>query len=282
MHSAHRVAAAVVLSGLFAFATPCAAAPDEISLGLHASPSIAPATAIDSYPAAVDAIVRVMVSDFQLPVPRGKLIIYSTRAEFEVGLIEHLKIKPDLAKSTARFAKSAVGSYNVLVNEEAIAATPWPQRIELLAHELTHSVQLTLAKRPGLPRHQWLLEGTAEWLAFNVTAALKLDDMNNVRVRLSDKVRELRRKGQLPSLTKLDSFSDWVSARNSYGFDGTYSLSFLATDFLVSQYSFARVVDYFKRFEHSSDHLANFKSAFQDTPEDFDLKLRAYLEQFLK
>lgn len=223
-----------------------------------------------------------MVSDFQLPVPRGKLIIYSTRAEFEVGLIEHLKIKPDLAKSTARFAKSAVGSYNVLVNEEAIAATPWPQRIELLAHELTHSVQLTLAKRPGLPRHQWLLEGTAEWLAFNVTAALKLDDMNNVRVRLSDKVRELRRKGQLPSLTKLDSFSDWVSARNSYGFDGTYSLSFLATDFLVSQYSFARVVDYFKRFEHSSDHLANFKSAFQDTPEDFDLKLRAYLEQFLK
>lgn len=282
MRSAHRVAAAVFVSSLFAFATPCEAAPKEISLGLLASPSEAPATAIDSYPVAVDAIVRVMVSTFHLPVPRGKLIIYPTRAEFELALVEHLKIKPELAKSTARFAKSAVGGYNVLINEEALAATPWPQRLELLAHELTHAVQLTLAKRAGLPRHQWLQEGTAEWLAFNVTAALKLDDMGNVRVRLIDRVRELRHKDQLPSLTKLDSFADWVSARNSYGFDGTYSLSFLATDFLVSQYSFARIADYFGRFEHSLDHLANFKAAFQDTPEDFDLKLKAHLERILK
>lgn len=282
MRSAHRIAAAAILANFLAVFNPCQAAPEEISLGLLAFPSGAAATAIDSYPVAVDAIVRVMVNEFQLPMPQGKLIVYPTRAGFELGLVEHLKIKPDLAKSTARFAKSAVGGYNVLINEEAIAATPWPQRLELLAHELTHSVQLTLAKRPGLPRHQWLLEGTAEWLAFNVTAALKLDEMSNVRVRLTDRVRELRGKDQLPSLAKLDSFSDWVSARNSYGFDGTYSLSFLAADFLVSQYSFARVVDYFRRFELSSDHVKNFKAAFQDTPEDFDLKLKAHLEQLLK
>lgn len=222
-----------------------------------------------------------MVETFHLPVPRGKLLIYPTREDFEMSLIEHLKLTPELAKSTARFAKSAVGGYIVHVNEQAISGSPWPERIELLAHELTHSVQLTLANRPGIARPQWLIEGSAEWLAFNVTADLKLDDMNKVRPRLADKVRELRRKDQLPQLTKLDSFSQWVTARGNYSFDGTYSLAFLATDFLVAQHSFARVADFFRRFETSNDHFANFNDVFGESVDDFERRLQVHLDQLL-
>ena len=119
-------------------------------------------------------------------------------------------------------------------------------------------------------------------MAFNVTAALKLDDMNNIRPRLSEKVRELRRKDQLPQLTKLDSFGQWVTARHNYSFDGTYSLAFLATDFLVAHHSFARVADFFRRFETSNDHLANFKEVFGESVEDFERRLQVHFNQLLK
>ena len=159
-----RLSVAIAIFASVAIA--CQAAPGEIPLRLLPGAGIPDGKEIKSYPVAVDAIVRTMVQKFQLPEPRGLLLIYLTREEFELGLVEHLKITSGLAKSTARFAKSAVGGYNVLVNEQAIADSSWPERVELLAHELMHAVQLTLARRPGLPRHQWLMEGSAEWMAF--------------------------------------------------------------------------------------------------------------------
>lgn len=260
----------------------CPAAPEELALGLLPGAGVSDGREVKSYPAAVDAIVRTMVRTFHLPVPRGKLLVYMTKEDFQRGLVEHLKITPELAQSTARFAKSAVGGYNVLVSEQAIAGSSWPERVELLAHELTHSVQLTLANRPGLARQQWLIEGSAEWMAFNVTAALQLDELHDVRARLVHRVRELRRKDLLPRLTRLDSFDQWVNARSKYGFDGTYSLSFLVTDFLVERHSFGRVADYFRRFEHSDDHLENFNAAFGESIEDFERQLDDHLIRLLR
>ena len=279
----------IIRLGLVAVATaaitlPLAvqAAPQELLLELSAGSDIPDGRNVKGYPATVDAIVRVMVQKFQLPVPRGKLLIYATREDFKQGLVEHLKISPNLAESTARFAKSAVGSCNVLVNEPAIADSPWPQRIELLAHELTHSVQLTLANRCSLARPQWLIEGSAEWMAFNVTASLQLDDIKDVRVRLAERVRALGKEGDLPRLTRLESFDQWVNARNKYGFDRTYSLAFLVTDFLVARYSLMQLADYFRRFEHSNDHRANFSAAFGESVESFERALEAYLAELLK
>jgi len=264
-----------------AFAISSHAGPQELPLEMSARTDIPDGSTVKSYPAAVDAIVRAMVHKFQLPAPHGKLLIYATREEFEQGLIEHLKIAPELAQSTARFGKSAVGNCNVLVNEPAVADSTWPVRIELLAHELAHSVQLTVANRCGLARHQWLLEGFAEWMAFNVTDALKLDDMTQVRARLAAKVRVLRRKDQLPGVMQLDSFAQWVAARHKYGFDGTYSFAFLVTDFLIERHSLRQIVEYFRGFERSSDHLANFRFAFGETPEEFGRALDLHLKELL-
>lgn len=282
MSHIRRLTLIALVAAVGAFAGASQAALQELPLDMLSGSGIPDGKNIKTYPATVDAIVRVMVQKFQLPVPRGKLLVYATREDFERGLVEHLKIAPDLAQSTARFAKSAVGSCNVLVNEPAIAESTWPQRVELLAHELTHSVQATLANRCGLAHHQWLIEGSAEWMAFNVTASLNLDDMSNVRTRLAHKVRELGRKDQLPRLTQLDSFGQWVSARNKYGFDGSYSLSFLITDFLVERYSFMQVTDYFRHFENSNDHLSNFKVVFGESVEDFERVLDVYLSELLK
>jgi hypothetical protein len=67
----------------------------------------------------------------------------------------------------------AVGDDAVLNNEPAVADLAWPDRIELLAHELT--------------------------------------------------------------------LGEWVRARKRYGYDGTYSLAFLVTDFLIERASERRL-----------------------------------------
>ena len=254
----------------------------ELPLAVSMSGEIPAGKTIDSYPMTVAAVVGVMAQKFNLPPPNGKVLIYRTRQDFEQGLVEHLKLEPGLAHATSEFAKSAVGNCNVLVNEPLISGSPWPKRIELLAHELTHSAQLTLANRCGLPREQWMLEGTAEWMAYNVTAALQLDDLNDVRRRLKAKVLQATRKDGLPQLTHLGTFQQWVAARKKYGFDGTYSLSFLVADFLVTRHSFDAVAQYFRAFGKSLDHGASFSAAFGESPEAFDRALEEHLKALLR
>src|SRR5262249_24711829 len=142
------------LSAIFSIA--CDAAPREIPIATSEAAAQSDARQIVDYPAAIDAIVRVLNGKFALPVPRLTLAIYPTREEFEAGLKPHLGLAPALARSTASFAKAAVGGGRVLVNDVEVAGLSWSERIELLAHELTHAVQLDLAGNRSLVRQQWL------------------------------------------------------------------------------------------------------------------------------
>ncbi len=208
--------------------------------------------------------------------------IHPTREGFEQALIKYLKLAPMLARSTAQFAKGAVGSNTLIVNEQADAGDTWPQRIEGMAHEIIHMLQLTLANRPNISGNQWLIEGFAEWMALNVTDALGVDELTRARTRTLDKVRTQKRKGELPRIVRLDAFADWVEARRKYGYDGTYSLSFLVTDFLIKRHSFDAVIDYFRRFRTSNDHGANLKAAIGESLDDFEIALDRHLEGLLK
>jgi hypothetical protein len=275
------------------FASPVVAMLWLVSLGALAVPASAQefpfrvpkeqiaARSVADYGGAIDAIVYVLVHKFELPVPRGHVEVHTTRESFEQGLIKHLKIAPALAGSISEFAKGAVGGYTLLINEPVMGKLTWPQRIEELAHEVTHNLQLTLANRPGIARPQWLIEGFAEWLAFNVTDALGLDDLENARARLVNKVREVRRKQDLPRLLEVDTLADWVETRKKHGFDATYTLSFVITDFLIRRHSLSAVTNYFREFQRSQDHLANFRVAFGEDVDEFERALHAHLDQLL-
>ncbi|MEQ1773255.1 MAG: hypothetical protein ABL891_05660 [Burkholderiales bacterium] len=259
----------------------CHASPNELPIQLLSGAQPIDAREIADYPRALDAVLRVMVQKFNLPLPRGKVEIHSTREGFERALITYLKIAPSLARSTAQFARAAVGSNTLLINEQALAGFTWPQRMEEMAHELTHILQLTLANRSGINGNQWLIEGFAEWMAFNITDVLGLDSLAQTRARLIAKVRELKRKGELPALLRLDSFADWVATRQKTSFDGTYSQSFLITDFLIERHTLVAVVDYFRRYEKSDDHHANFKAVFGEDLDDFGRALDRHMDRLL-
>jgi hypothetical protein len=151
-----------------------------------------------------------------------------------------------------------------------------------MAHEITHLLQLTLANQPGIDGNQWLIEGFAEWLAIRVTDALAIEELSRARMRIRDKVRDVRSKGELPRLLRIDLFADWVEARRKFGYDATYSLSFLVTDFLVERHSIAAALNYFRGFQNSTDHHANFSAAFGETLDEFEIAVNSHLDRLLK
>jgi hypothetical protein len=63
------------------------------------------------------------------------------------------------------------------------------------------------------------------------------------------------------------------------GFDATYPLAFVMTDFLVNRHSLAAVTAFFREFRRSQDPTTNFRMAFNEELEDFDRALQAHLER---
>jgi hypothetical protein len=194
----------VVICATASVAVCCHASPREIPLQISPNAQVIDGKDIADYSHAVDAILQVLVHKFELPLPRGKVEIHQTRESFQQALLKYLQITPALAKTTAQFAKGAVGSNTLIVNEQAETGDTWQQRVEGMAHEITHLLQLTLANQPGIDGNQWLIEGFAEWLAIRVTDALAIEELSRARMRIRDKVRDVRSKGELPRLLRID------------------------------------------------------------------------------
>src|SRR4051794_30251053 len=75
---------------LAAVCLSCQASPQEIPIVMHAGKT-ADGNKIAEYPSALDAILRVLVEKFGLPIPRYALVIYPRREEFEAALVSELK-----------------------------------------------------------------------------------------------------------------------------------------------------------------------------------------------
>lgn len=260
-------------------AFPAHAVPREIALGALPSGEPADMRSPVDFAVAANAIVHVLTRKLQLPMPAYTMEIHTEPAEFEAALVQHLKLKPDVARSAASFAKAAVGNRRVLVNVLAMATIPWPEQVVTLSHETAHASQLELAGRSALQRHQWLAEGFAEWIGFRVAHELGVVDLASARTEMFAKVRALRKGAGTAPLTQMDSMDQWVRVRQAKGFDATYPLALLATDFLVERRGYPALLEYFRRFRASNDADANFAAAFGEELPAFQRALEAWLDQ---
>ncbi|HJX10710.1 MAG TPA: hypothetical protein VJ733_09440, partial [Candidatus Binatia bacterium] len=149
---------------IFACATllsACASAPRVIAIS-PVLDSVRPAVnGSTDYPEALAAIASVMVSDLNLPIVEASVTFYPSQASYEGGAVaeserdlELLRMQlgaraqqlkeEDVVIAARRSAVSsvAVGLHKrVLVNEWQFVKLPWWERMRILAHELTHTVE---------------------------------------------------------------------------------------------------------------------------------------------
>ncbi|MGV3569625.1 MAG: hypothetical protein ACO1PB_03420 [Ramlibacter sp.] len=263
-------------------AAPALAAPQRFELPTAAPETPVVASGISDYASAAAAIVGVLTQSLQLPMPRYAMEVYADPAEFEQGLVRHLALSPETARSAAGFAKAAVGSRRILVNDTLLARVPWPERIVTLAHEMVHACQLQLAGHRSLTRQQWLVEGFAEWIAFRVADALGTRSLAAERTATMVRVRAARAGKGLAPLARMDTLAQWVETRAERGFDATYGLAWLATEFLVERHGYDRVLSFFRLHRDGPDAQAHFRAAFGEDLQQFEAALHAHLDRVLQ
>jgi hypothetical protein len=261
----------------------CTTMPGETRLTVMPGAPRPVAMQIDNYQDALDAIVSVMTEDLQIPVPRTSITLYfyPDREAFAQGLTDRFNNDPILARAVA---KSALGRLRqtregkqFVVNDEILAGLRWPERIHVLAHELTHIVQYELAEGK-LAGDLWLIEGSADWVAYRVLEVLGLDTMSR---RKDLKIAQVRQEQERTPLSEMITAQEWQALNSRYGSAIPYAQAFLATDMLISQRGLSAVMDYFRRVPHATDLSENFQAVFGMELSTFQQGFTAYLENLL-
>jgi hypothetical protein len=216
-----------------------------------------------------------VLSELGLPMPSEVDVhVYDTRAAFRRGLSEQAYVGPDRVDEIAAFAAGLARPGRVLLHSRAAKGRREWRR--LIAHELTHVAQFALAGGDGRA-DQWLAEGVAERVAFEVLERQGLDSLADRRARALAAARQHPgfAAGRL-ELTALGSPREFTLRHQRDGSLATYQLSFLMADYLVTRAGLPAVLDYFRRCR-TLDRERAFAAAFGRPVEAFETEVLRYL-----
>ena len=235
-----------------------------------------------SHEEAIRGIAVILVRDLKLPMPPAfTAYVYSGREGFERGLVVDANVSPLRAAELSEFAVGIGKRRLLLLNDEGGTAhgREW---FRLIAHELAHVSQIELAQGEGRAE-QWLAEGMAEWVAFNVLARLGLDTVVNRRTMATAGIRNhAALVAARLDLEMLGNPRGFTVRHLREGSLPTYQLAFLMADYLITRDGFPRVVTYFRTFERKQDRHANFRDTFGQSLEQFELEVLGHLKASVK
>jgi hypothetical protein len=263
---------AVILSASLAACATGRGGPWVLDSPSLASRPVARAEWVASWPQALASVLDVFVTQLGLPRLEVRLVFLPDDATFE-ALLREIGYDPELARSTAATMAAIGGHRRVLLNEARMADDGWPARVGLIAHELAHVLQYELGGGVRGTSDQWLREGFADWVELQALAALGVVEVGPVRAELVRRTRG----AQVPPLSRLATFPDWVAANErSRGVD-LYGAAQLAVDLLIERHGVDAVLGYFRRFAASQQREAHFAAAFGRTLSAFDEDFRRSL-----
>ena len=235
-----------------------------------------------SHEDAIRGIAAILARDLRLPMPPTfTAYVYSGREGFERGLVADAHVSPIRAAELSEFAVGIGKRRQLLLNDEGGTARgrEW---FRLIAHELAHVSQIELAQGEGRAE-QWLAEGMAEWVAFNVLQRLSLDTVVN---RRSMAIAGIRNHAALVAarldLETLGNPRGFTVRHLREGSLPTYQLAFLMADYLITRDGFPRAVSYFRSFERRQDRHSNFRDTFGQSLEQFELEVLGHLKSVVR
>jgi hypothetical protein len=249
-----------------------------MTLGEVRAPTVVHGPWIDSYDVALVSIAAMMQDDLGLPEVRASLHFYRDREAFRVAL-EGSGYSAEAATLTARTLAAVGGFRRVLINESELDDAPWPIRIALIAHELTHTVQYEWSGGTRGTSDQWLREGFAEWVEVQALTRLGFTTPARARATVIDRIRDAGGSKALPPLSKMVTFGDWVLLAQRFDQEAFYGHAWLATELLIQRHGVGKVMSYFALFAGSDDRLANFRRAFREDLPQFEAAALAALNR---
>jgi len=228
----------------------------------------------------IDAVARVMSGRLGLPFPATiKAYVYVNEATLVDGLIKIAGETSDEAWDRGRFAVGVATRGGVFLRGDYLARMHVVGRAALFAHELTHVSQRQLREGGRRQPAQWILEGHAEWVKFQVLDRLgyrsyteSRDDIVRCVVGAATPIK------LFPDLQTLASNTRWTQSMNQLGSAATYGQAFLAVDGLVERYGSARLVEFLGRFALAADPREHWGKVFPISYRQFVDESRVRLE----
>jgi hypothetical protein len=278
-----RVSLFVVLS-VISLAAGCGNRRLVLPVVTDASSLAAPTSARDltTHESAVRGVAAIVSGQLGLPVPSEiKVYVYSSRRVFEQGLIEDAHLLPARAAELSEFAIGVGKRRQLLFNDED-SARRGREWLRLVAHEVAHVSQFELAEGEGRGE-QWLAEGMAEWIAFQVLERLGTDTVTRRRaVALAGIKSHASLVATRLDLETLGTPRGFTTRHLREGSLPTYQLAFLMSDYLITRDGLPAVAGYFRSFRRGRDRRGNFERAFGQPLEAFEAEVLAHLRDALR
>ena len=237
----------------------CATRVEDTQIGLVTPGGASGGGRASAYSAALASVLDGLEQELALPRLDVSLVLFPSRRAFEQGLLE-TGYTAALARSASAF-NAIGGARAVLINAAAADGLTRAERIRLIAHEVTHTLQYQLGGGTRGMSAQWLREGFAEWVACRVTSRLGLASFASLRSELVDQLAAARIGLPHAPFDRLATFPQWVEAQQRYEAP-LYVQAFIAVELLLELRGVPAVLRYFEQFSTAQDHQRPFVDAF--------------------
>lgn len=215
------------------------------------------------------SVTAVVEAELGLAAVDAMLVLCPHQRAFENALVED-GMPVELAHQVARTLDAVGRPGKVLIKESSLGTLRWPRRILVLAHELVHTVQYTLAGGRRSTSEQWLREGLAEWVSWRVIEHLRMGSLAAHRRHAEQRLAAARRTHALPALSALRTGPELLAELARDRTVPVYDQAFLAVDMLIAEHGVQAVVEYFRRFATSDDREASFLDSFGESHAAFE------------
>jgi hypothetical protein len=288
--------------GLVLVLQGCATGPRVIDIGPPTNKVTSLPYPSNDHKVTLEAITSVMVSELHLPAPTASVTFYPSQASYEAGSLT--TAQEDLARLRTELGpianllkeedflfaakRSAVSSpaharyRKILVNESRLSKISWAGQIRLLAHELTHSIEMDLVDGRPTASHQWIREGLAEWVGCKVGDRLGAESFAKGNESALDAIANRKHYQTFPSLSQLAVNSEWIIWSRTLGSPATYGQAFIAVDLLISEKGLPAVINYLRLFKKLNNREKNFTLAFGESTANFETKFTKHLDDLLR
>jgi hypothetical protein len=276
----HGLLVVTVFLGALALASPSPAAPPcrehEIGFAAEAPRAPAPDASSDEI---IDATASVIRAKLDLPFsPSYKAYICGDEAAFAEGLLRNLGVRA--VDSDWRSVPAAAGvatRVGVFLRGDFLARAPLRRRVTVVAHELAHLGQQDAAKHREDRLPMWMLEGHADWVAFQVLDLLGLQTYGASRAVIVRSVASaVTPVEHFPDLDALADHESW--SRSVRSLPATYGQAFLAVEYLIERSSPAALVRFMGAAVEDDDPRDRWAQAFSMPYREFVDAFRGHLK----
>jgi len=226
-------------------------------------------------------VAQVIRERLRLPFPPDTTVrVYVNQATFAAGLVQDDSHVSDEAWDRARVAVAVASPRGLFLRGDLMSSMRVLDRVGVIAHELAHVNQMEMRRGGrGVPA-QWIREGHADWVKYQVLDLLGMRPYSESREEVKRAIlRSATPIRFFPPLNELSRGDRWTDASVRLGWGATYGQAFLAIDWLVERYGIERLNAFSRRFAGNEPPRSHWAAVFGVEYAEFVSQARARLEQ---